>query len=254
MPSRFDTTHWSLVLASREPSEEARSALEQLCSAYWLPLYAFLRRRGYRPEDAEDLLQGYFLRLLEKGYLQDVDPEKGRFRAFLLASLKNFVGERHKHARAQKRGAGRAPLSLDVELAEGFVRGEPEDDLTPERVFERRWAQTVVRRALDRLEAEYGTPDAPVPFSLLRPLLVGGDSTSYAEIAALAGTTPGALKVRVHRLRQRFGRVLRREVRTTVRSDDQVDAEVRALLAALGEGGGLEMGARSREKHESEAG
>src|SRR2546430_9901540 len=152
----FATTHWSVVLAARQQtSPEAGEALESLCRAYWYPLYAFIRRRGYDSHDAQDLTQGFFTRLLEKNYLAQADREKGRFRSFLLAALKHFLSDEQDRARAQKRGGGQALISLDEQTAEGRYRLEPADVMSAEKLFERRWALTLLEQARTRLCDEY---------------------------------------------------------------------------------------------------
>lgn len=238
MDPRFQTTRWSLVLTARDDAQaDSERALAELCQAYWQPLYAYVRRQGYRAEEARDLTQGYFLRLLEKRFLDDVRPGTGPFRAFLLVSLKHFLSSERERERALKRGGGELPVSLDAEDAERRYRLEPVDHLTPEHVFERRWAQTVVDRALARLRELFALDGKLREFELLRPCLVGDAGRgSYREIAAELEMTEGAVRVAVHRVRRRYGALLREEVAQTVADPQDVDGELRNLLLALGNG------------------
>jgi RNA polymerase sigma-70 factor (ECF subfamily) len=230
---RWATTSWTQVLAARDaPSTEAREALEELCRAYWYPLYAFVRRLGEGPEDARDITQAYFARLLEKGYLGDYDPERGRFRVFLMASIRNFLSKEREYAQALKRGGGTQIVSLDDTDAEGRYSHEPVEPLTPEQVFERRWALTLLERVLVRLQVELATAGREQEFERLRGLLTGEQpKMPYRDVAAELGMSEAAIKTAVHRLRQRFGALLREEIAGTVSSPDQVDDEVRHLLA-----------------------
>lgn len=233
MSQRFETTKWSVVLAARTgTSPESRAALSSLCQAYWFPLYAYVRSQGYGAEPASDLTQGYFLRLLEKNYLKDVRPAAGRFRSFLLASLKHFLSNERDRERALKRGGGRAAVSVDVETAEKLYRDEPMEEMTAETIFERRWALTVLDRTESRLQAEFDSTGKQRQFELLRGYLTGeAVQLPYREIAAELGMREGAVKVAVHRLRRRFGELLRREIADTVADEEQVDAELRHLLS-----------------------
>jgi len=231
---RFATTRWSLVLGARDgDTVDAQEALAELCESYWFPLYAFVRRQGYRAEDAADLTQGFFAKLLEKDYLQDVRPEAGRFRSFLLASLKHFLYNEWDRRQAQKRG-GRVPkISLDAELAENRYGVEPVETHTPEDLYERQWALTVLERSLGRLEAE--TPPAKLPrLARLRPFLIeASHDVTYAEIGAELGLSESGVKVAVHRLRRQFGLALRQEIGQTVADPSEVDDEIRHLLTSL---------------------
>ncbi len=235
MDRRFQTTHWSLVLAARTgESPESRSALEQLCNAYWFPIYAFVRRQGYGVEEARDLTQGYFARLLERKDLQQVRPELGHFRSFLLASVKHFLSNELDRERAKKRDPGPPLLSLDARDAEGRYRFEPADDLTPEALFERKWALTVLERSSARLRDEWSEGESKRRFEALQVYLTGDDeSPSYREVAESLGMLEGAVRVAVHRLRRRFGEVIREEVGDTVREPSDVDDEIRELLCVL---------------------
>jgi RNA polymerase sigma-70 factor (ECF subfamily) len=234
--SRFATTNWSLILrAASDDDEEARLALALLCEAYWYPVYAYVRRRGSSAADAEDLTQGYFARFLEKGVVREVRPELGRFRAFLLASVRNFLANERDRERALKRGGAHRLVSLDAEIAEARLSTEPRDPVTPEVLFERAWAQTVVGRVHDRLEQEAVRRGTAARLARLRPFLAGGAEPegSFAAIAADWGTGESAVRVALHRLRRRFGEVLREEIGRTVDSPDEVDAEARYLLDVL---------------------
>lgn len=236
---RFATTRWSVVLAAGRPTTAvSREALESLCRTYWLPLYAYARRRGADRHAAEDLVQGFFAVVLERGALAAADRERGRFRTFLLTSFRNYAADEHDRAAAQKRGGGRTPLSLDVDFDDGEARiaTEPSHGLTPEREFERRWALALLARALRRTRAAFeATTGRSEMYAALLPFVGGeGDAAPYAEIATRLGTTEGAIKVAVHRLRAAHRENVRAEVRDTVGDGADVDAEIRDLLAALG--------------------
>jgi RNA polymerase sigma-70 factor (ECF subfamily) len=233
---RFTTTEWSLVLAAAGRDDvRGREALGRLCQVYWYPLYAFVRRQGHGPQDAQDMTQEFFLRLLEKDYLGDVDRLKGKFRSFLLAALKHFLSKQRARDRTLKRGGGRALLPLDTLSAEDRYRREPEVNATPERLFERRWALTLLDRVLTRLSEEYDTTGKRAVFAQLQGCLTGGrDSPPYAELAVKLGMTEGAVKVAVHRLRQRYRGVLRDEIAQTVADPAEINDEIRQLFAALG--------------------
>jgi RNA polymerase sigma-70 factor (ECF subfamily) len=235
MQARFATTSWTQVLAAREgASTESRQALEGLCHVYWYPLYAFVRRQGHDAEDARDLTQAYFAELLDKGYLEDYDPERGRFRVFLAASMRHFLSKEREKARAWKRGGRADVISLDSQEVEGRYRLEPQDRLTPEQIYERRWALTVLERTLGRLGREQEDADRGREFRVLEGYLTGEKSrTSYREVAAELGTTEGAVKMSIHRLRQRFGQLLRAEIAETVSSPTEVDDEVKHLLGVV---------------------
>lgn len=233
---RFQTTNWNLVLAARDESSSVRrEALEALCERYWYPLYACVRAWGYDPDASRDLTQGFFALCLEKGYLEDVRPEAGRFRSFLLASLKHFLSHERDKERALKRGGGSPPISLDTRTAEGRFAGELANYRTPEEVFERRWALTVLDHALDQLRLETEARGEPERFDRLKQFLTGEQPhPSYREVAAELAMTEGAVKGAVHRLRRQLGRLLREEIGETVAEVDEVDDEVRYLLRALG--------------------
>jgi RNA polymerase sigma factor (sigma-70 family) len=232
---RFETTNWSVILeATVGESTAARQALATLCKIYWPPVYAFIRSKGLSPIDAEDLTQAYFTRFLDKGYLHDFRPEVGRFRTFLRASVSHFLSTEWDRERAQKRGGGRPPLSLDeVEDVEGHIRA-PADCLTPEVIFEQEWAVSVLKRCLERLRQEQERSGGGERFRRLRPFLTGdGQAWSYDEVARALGLSESSVRVAVHRLRKRFCTVLREEVGRTVASADDVDGEIRWLLSAV---------------------
>ena len=233
---RFMTTHWSVVLAAKSATSPKRTqALGSLCETYWFPLYAFLRRQGYASHQAEDFTQAFFAQLLEKDYLQSVQPEKGKFRSFLLIALKHFVSKQHKRSRALKRGGGRKILSLDFETAEDRYRLEPADRLSPEKLFERSWALTVLQRAMSRLEDEAVTPKKQRLFEQLRGYFTADRaSLPYSELAGELEMSEGAVKVAVHRLRRRYREILRDEIAQTVACETQIDDEIRDLFTALG--------------------
>ena len=235
MDARFQTTHWSLVLAAGTgQSPESRVALEELCGAYWFPLYAFIRRQGYGADEARDLTQGYFARLLERRDLRQVRPELGRFRSFLLVSIQHFLSNELDRERAQKRGKGVPTVSLDAREAEDRYAAEPAKAATPEILFERKWAATVLDRTLGRLEVEWAGDERAPRFRALRGHLAGdGDAASYREIGASLGMSEDAVKTTVHRLRRRFGELLRSEIANTVRDPRDVDDEIRHLLTVL---------------------
>jgi RNA polymerase sigma-70 factor (ECF subfamily) len=232
----FGTTRWSLVLAARDRgTPEADSALAALCSAYWYPLYAFIRRRGHDPDQAADLTQGFFARFLEKDYLGSVDPSKGRFRAFLLAACKHFLANEHDREVALKRGGGRGPISIDRRDAEGRYLSEPAHDLTAERLFDRRWALSLLDRALEQVGRELHQVGKGALYDRLKLVLIGAEgAASYAGLGAELGMTEDAVKKAAQRLRQRYREVLRDLVGETVDEPGQVDDEIRALFAILG--------------------
>jgi RNA polymerase sigma-70 factor (ECF subfamily) len=236
MQSKFVTTSWTQLLAARDaPSAEARPALEALCRAYWYPLYAFVRRQGVDAEEARDLTQAYFAQLLEKGYLEDFDPSLGRFRVFLMASVKHFLSKEREKARAWKRGGRTTIESLDADDLEGRYRQESADRLTPEEIYERRWALTILDRVLETLGQEFAKDGREREFARLRGLLTGeSPRVPYRRVAEELGTSESAVKTSVHRLRQRFGHLLRQEIAETVARPDDVDDEVRHLLGVVG--------------------
>ncbi|MCP4004120.1 MAG: sigma-70 family RNA polymerase sigma factor [bacterium] len=235
-PSRFVTTHWSLVVAAAdEQSEPARSALAELCETYWYPLYAFARRTGANPDVARDLTQGFFVELLAKSYLAQADRTRGRFRTFLLAAFRHFCSKERDKANALKRGSGQLPLSLDYDVGEKAYVAEPRDPMTPEDLYERRWALTLLGRVMEGTRVEYEQAGKGVLFELLEPTLSGhGVSSSYRAIGERVGMSEAAVKVAAHRLRRRFQGRLRATVAATVADPSDVDGELRDLIAAVG--------------------
>lgn len=230
----FATTRWSVVLAAGgDDSADARTALAALCETYWYPLYAYIRRQGHDAQTAQDLTQGFFARLLEKRDLDGAAPERGRFRSYLLAAVKHYLANQYDQAQAQKRGGGRKILSLDFGAAEDRYRLEPADRQTPEALYLRQWALTLLERVQQQLEGEARRSGNAEQFACLRNYLTGGENTPYSEAAARLGMTEGAVKTAVHRLRRRFGERLREEIAQTVPSEEQIDDEVRALFEAL---------------------
>ena len=231
----FATTHWSVVLAAgRQDSPQTAEALEKLCRTYWLPIYAYIRRKGHTPEDAQDLTQEFFARLLAKRGLEDVSPLKGKFRSFLLASVNHLLSDEWDRATRKKRGGGREVISFDAQTAEERYRLEPADELTPERIFERRWALALVEQVLSRLEQEHVEAGKAALFGVLKDFLTGGkESQDYHAAAERLGIAEGAVRVAVHRLRQRFGELFREEVVGTLASPEEIHAEMRYLLAVL---------------------
>lgn len=231
----FVTTHWSVVLrAGRSDTTRARDALAKLCQTYWFPLYAYVRRRGHSPEDAQDLTQEFFARLLEKNWVADADQNKGRFRSFLLSAMNHFLADEWDKARAQKRGGGACPLPLQFDTAETRYGVEPADNATPERSYELRWALTMLEEVLNRLQVEQAQAGKADWFAALHPCLVGERTAQpYAELAAKLEVSEGAVKSAVHRLRQRYRQLLREEIAQTVASAGEVDEEMRHLLSVF---------------------
>ena len=231
----FATTHWSVVLAARRSaSPGAAEALEKLCGTYWDPLYAYARREGYSPEDAQDLTQAFFARFLEKDYLAQVAREKGRFRSFLLASLRHFLSDERDRARAVKRGGGKTILSLDMQEAEGHYLREAAHDLTPEKIFERRWALTLLDRVMAHLREEYAAAGKADRFATLKTFLPGEQPMgTYAEAGARLGLAEGTIKWEVNQLKRRYRELLLAEIAHTVSSPDQIEEEARHLIAVL---------------------
>jgi RNA polymerase sigma-70 factor (ECF subfamily) len=232
--SAFATTHWSVVLtAGRSNTLQAQDALEKLCQTYWYPLYAYVRRRGYSPADAEDLTQKFFAWLLERDWLARANQQRGRFRSFLLTSISNFLANEWDKARTQKRGGGQI-LSLPYDAAETRCAREPVDNVTPEQSFERRWALTLLDQVMDRLSAEYARAGKGELFGELKPCLLGERAAQpYAALATKVGMTEGSIKVAVHRLRQRYRQLLRDEIANTVAAPEEIEEEMRYLFAVL---------------------
>jgi RNA polymerase sigma-70 factor (ECF subfamily) len=234
-PPWFVTTHWSVVMAAgRGDSTRARDALEKLCRKYWYPLYAFVRRLGHSPHDAEDLVQGFFAACLEKNYLGSADRAKGRFRSFLLVALKRFLSNEWDKTRAKKRGGDQTTISLDSLTAEQRYALEPAEPMTAEKLFDRRWALTLLEQVVSRLREEQIAAGKRESFEQLKECITaGGRGLPYAELAARLGTSEGAIKVMVHRLRQRYRELLEEEIANTVASPEEIDEERRHLLSAL---------------------
>ena len=232
-PSQFPATRWSLVVAAGDPHrKEARSALVSLCESYWYPLYAYLRRRGYSSDQAQDLTQEFFVRMIEGRYLDRAEPEKGRFRAFLLTSLKFFVADEDDRRRARKRGGGMV-VPLEFSSGERRYQLEPAHDETPERIYERRWALSVLDRVVEKLRNEFVQHGRPDHFERLKVFLLGQSDAPYGALAQELNTSEGALKVAIHRLRKRYRELFRQEIADTVADPAAVESELRHLAAAL---------------------
>jgi DNA-directed RNA polymerase specialized sigma24 family protein len=232
----FETTRWSLIVAAGGgDSSAARAALATLCETYWYPLYAYVRSRGADAEEARDLTQGFLTSLIERRDFERVHQERGRFRAFLLASLQHFLANDAARRRTQKRGGGITLLPLVFDDAEGRYRIEPEDSATPETLYERRWALTVIERVLGQLRREWEAGGRDGEFDELKACLLGQNPPGgYAALAARLNTTEGAVKTAVHRLRRRFQLALREDIAETVSDPADVDDEIRYLVRALG--------------------
>jgi RNA polymerase sigma factor (sigma-70 family) len=229
----FEPTRWSIVVAAAGgKATNAHRALEHLCKAYWYPLYAYVRREGHDAASAEDLTQEFFGRLLEKNWLEAVDREKGKFRSFLLAAMRHFLSNERDRARRLKRGGAHGLVSLDLASAEQRYAAEPADPMTAERIFERRWALTLLEQVLARLRWEFVTAGKEEIFEQLKPALTG-EKVPYTEIATRLGQSEGAVRVAVHRLRMRYRDLVRAEIAETVATEAEVYAEVQHLFAAL---------------------
>jgi RNA polymerase sigma factor (sigma-70 family) len=235
--AQFTTTHWSVVVAAGQSQlPQAADAQEKLCGVYWYPLYAYVRRQGNSPEDAEDLTQQFFSRLLEKDYLARADQERGKFRTFLVRSLNNFLINEWKRAGRLKRGGNLTFLSLDAEEAEGRYAGEPRDQSTAADAYERLWAVALVEQVFSSLRSEYASADKAAVFERLKGFIWGdAESRSYGEIGGPLNLSEGAVKVAVHRLRKRFREVVRAEVAHTVARPEEIDEELRYLISVLGQ-------------------
>jgi RNA polymerase sigma factor (sigma-70 family) len=231
---RFATTHWSVVIAAGRPDEPAaQEALATLCTEYWYPLYAYVRRRGHQPAEAQDLTQGFIVQLLEHNTVQAADQTRGRFRAFLLSSLHHYLANQWRHDQAEKRGGGRIH-SLDLADGERRYLQEPAELLTPERIYERRWAMTLLQKAVATLQSNYEASGKGDLFERLKVYLGGNEAAvPYRDLAAQLGTTEGAVKVAVHRLRQRCRECLRQTIGATVASPADIDEELRFLFQVV---------------------
>jgi len=233
-PAAFTTTHWSVVLEAQGESPAAQEALEKLCCTYWRPIFAFLRRQGFRPEEAEDITQGFFAQLLERRKFSALRKEKGRLRSFLLGALKYFVADEQRRAMAIKRGKGQRLIPLEDLRSDQRIEMEPADPMTAEMIYERRWALTVLEQVLDRLKNEYRTADNAALFDSLKQLLPDEPgSPSQAEIAAQLGMTENALRQAFYRFRQRYQSLLREEIAHTVATPGDIEDELRHLIAVI---------------------
>jgi RNA polymerase sigma-70 factor (ECF subfamily) len=231
----FATTRWTVVLAAgKRRAPQADAALEELCRTYWFPLYAYVRRHANSKEDAEDLTQAFFARFLEKNYLDGLDRERGKFRAFLLAALKHFLANEWDKSQRQKRGGGVAPLSLDWQDADTRYQIDPADNLTPDKLYDRAWAVTLLERVITRLRDECVAKGKAQLFEQLRPfLMVGKNAIPYPDVAATLGINEGTVRTAVHRLRQRYRQLLRDEIAHTLADPTQVEEELQSLFQAF---------------------
>ena len=235
--ANFGETQWSVVLSAMDKQRpaDAADALQRLCRVYWPPLYAYVRRSGESPYDAQDLTQAFFARFLDKDYLASVDRAKGRFRSFLLASLKHFLANERDKQRAHKRGGGRAFVPIDFHHAESQCGFEPAENLTPDVVFQRRWASALLEQALARLRGEYAAAGKETLFEQLKQTLTEGrGTTGHAALAVKLALSEAAVKMAVHRLRQRYREAIRAEIATTVADPSQIEDELREVLRAYG--------------------
>lgn len=233
--THFRTTLWTVVLAAGDQaSPDSHAALATLCQAYWMPVYAFIRKRGHSPEQAKDLTQGFFARFLEKNHVSRADHERGRFRCFLMSSVENFLHDEHDRASSLKRGGGQDPLSLDANLAEVEFLNDAAETLTPASVFEKHWAKTLLETVMHRLAAEFESSGRAELFELLQPHLWGdSDSIPYGDLSKHLGMGVVNLRVTAHRLRQRYREILREQIAQTVQSVDEIDSEIRYLLQVV---------------------
>ena len=227
----FHTTRWSIVVSAQGEGSGVREALAKLCHTYWFPLYAFVRRQGVSSHDAQDLTQEFFARLLEKGWLGSVQRERGRFRSWLLASMKHFLANEWERSRAGKRGGGAVPFSFDELDAESRLAHEPATD-SAEKIYDRRWAMTLLDTVMARLRTEMAGAGKLAHFEALKFCLTG-EKNAYAEVGARLAMSEGAVKVAVHRLRERYRALLRAEIAETVATPEEIEDELRALLATL---------------------
>ena len=233
---RFATTHWSVVVrAGQSRTPGARRALAVLCENYWFPLYAFMRRAGHNADDAQDLTQSFFAELLAKNFLAVADPQRGRFRSFLLGAVKRFLAKQRRHESAQKRGGGRLLLALDLDWGENRYQSlEPVDNLTPERLYEKRWALTVLDLVIARLREQFVAAGKQTQFDELKQFLAGrSGELAYHEAGQRLGLSEGAVKVAVHRMRQRYRELLKEEIAQTVAGPEELEEELRELWSVL---------------------
>ena len=233
----FATTHWTVVLAAgKQHTPQSDLALEQLCKTYWFPLYAYVRRRGHTKADAEDSVQAFFARFLAKNYLEGLSAERGRFRAFLLAALKNFLANEWKKSQRLKRGGGAATLSLDWETADTKFQVAAAAEPSPDKAFDREWALALLAKVIERLQAECVVEGKAKLFESLKVFLAAGKGESaHGEVAKSLGMEEGAVRVAVHRLRKRYRQLLRDEIANTLSDPAMVDEEMRALFGAFGD-------------------
>ena len=231
---RFATTRWSQVIAAAGVSPTADNALAELCEAYWYPVYTFVRRSGHSVDDASDLTQAFFTRVLEKQYLKEARPDRGRFRSFLLASVRHFLSNERDWRMTLRRGGRQPHVPLDFGTGEHRYQLEPADELTPELVYERRWTLAVLDKAMARLSSKYEQTGRQDLFGSLTPHLVGDEPASYRKVADGLGVSEGSLRVAVHRLRKEYKTTLRDVIAETVERDEDVDDELRYLLRVVG--------------------
>jgi len=231
----FATTHWSVVAqAGQDDSQQSAAALEQLCRTYWYPLYAFVRREGHGPEEAADFTQEFFSRLLADNSLARVSPNKGKFRSFLLAAMKHLLANEWHRSQTQKRGGGAAHFSLDALAAEDRYQLDPPDEATPEVLFDRRWAEALVDAVTARLQSEFSGAGMAARFQALKVFLLADEEpASYAQTAQQLGLTESAVKSAIHRMRQRYGELLRAEIANTVTNPQEMEEELRHFVAVL---------------------
>jgi RNA polymerase sigma factor (sigma-70 family) len=236
-PRNFPHTRWSVVLAAtQKDAPESAAALESLCRAYWFPLYAYVRRCGQSPHDAQDLTQEFFYRLLEKRWLDSADREKGKLRTFLIVALKHFMSHEWRRASAQRRGGGQSPMPFDTEFAESRYAADPSANLAADKTFDKQWAMTLLDLTVNRLRAEFTAAGRPDNFEALKGCLMAErGAIDYAAVAKLLGVKESAARVAVHRLRKRFRDVYREEISQTLADGADLDGELRHLAAALAE-------------------
>ena len=232
MDHKLHTTHWSMILQAKQAgTPESARALASLCETYWFPLYAYARRRGYLDSDAQDVTQAFFARLLEKDYIASIDPARGRFRAFLLTAFKHFLSKEREKARAQKRGGGQITLSLDLADGESRYAAVAVESLTPEQVYDRQWAIDLLERVMSRLESEVEPSKGELWFASLKGCLLGDRAgRTHAETAQLLGSTEAAVKMAIHRMKERYGQILREEIGATLEHLADVEDEIGVLF------------------------
>jgi DNA-directed RNA polymerase specialized sigma24 family protein len=233
--ARFTTTHWSVVLSAKTPSSpDYQRALSTLCETYWFPIYAFLRRQGYNAHKAEEQTQGFFAHMIEMKDLCRADPGRGRFRSFLLSMLKHFMADLRDHAQAQKRGGGKKTLSLDFTDAESRYKLEPVNELSPDKLFEKSWALTLLCQTMTRLKNEAANTNKQKLFEQLKAHMAGhSHAVPYRELAGQLEMTEGSVKIAMHRLKKRYQELLREQIAATVSDPDEIDDEIRSLFVAL---------------------